>query len=380
MNKNKEMCLVFLMCLTSFPPLVITSINPIGVFLNVLQVLFFVYLLFQIITVKKKPVMVCFAILFSFIVIISTLIDGRETHQAYIFLLNNVGAVLMVEYYLIAKPRYIIEGMYYYFTVLAIVSYVYFVFMHYGKGVVPDKSLFITVSNSVSPTLIFIILLMCMYHYISNTKITVIDKCIVLSLVHTEILVWSGTGMTGFFMFLLFIVLIYGKQIQKRLNIYVLTSIAIVVFIAVTIFRVQDIFSYFIEDVLKKDLTFTGRTVIWDYYIKQIKNSIWLGYGEGYRPYGNGLFAHSGYLELMIKGGFVGTAIFVVQLLVASIKLQHSKCDISYAIVFMLFCFFIMMLTEMPSITIMTVLFVFGYYIDKIEYLRLEVLKNEENI
>ena len=78
-----------------------------------------------------------------------------------------------------------------------------------------------------------------------------------------------------------------------------LVIISIVIFVSIVFLRLQEVFSYLIVNILGKDLTFTGRTVIWDYYINEIKNSWVIGYGVGYNPY-KGLFAHNGFLDLMI--------------------------------------------------------------------------------
>lgn len=39
-------------------------------------------------------------------------------------------------------------------------------------------------------------------------------------------------------------------------------------------------FSYLIVNILKKDLTFSGRRTIWEYALLQIKESPFWGYGE----------------------------------------------------------------------------------------------------
>lgn len=83
---------------------------------------------------------------------------------------------------------------------------------------------------------------------------------------------------------------------------------------------VQDIFSF-----LGKDLTFTGRTVIWQYMLFAFSGNLLLGVGYGgFWVYGspqlNGLYslvsdtpiqAHNGYVDLMVETGVIGILIIL---------------------------------------------------------------------
>jgi O-antigen ligase len=78
---------------------------------------------------------------------------------------------------------------------------------------------------------------------------------------------------------------------------------------------------------LGKDLTFTGRTPIWEGVLFFIKQSPWLGYGYGAvwigRDYGIGSFisdpmnyyvvnSHNGYLDLLLEIGAIGVALVLL--------------------------------------------------------------------
>ena len=146
-----------------------------------------------------------------------------------------------------------------------------------------------------------------------------------------------------------------------------LTVSALILFFAITIFREQGFLSYIVEDVLQKDLTFTGRTTIWDFYLLRILESPMLGYGSGYRPYLN-LFPHSGYLNIMIMGGAVN-AVFLSVAVVACFKRMRKEPNrkINVLIIWTIFAYEIMMLTEMPDILYLVILMYLGYYGSKLD-------------
>ena len=51
-------------------------------------------------------------------------------------------------------------------------------------------------------------------------------------------------------------------------------------FYGIVLLRLQNIFSFIIQNILGKDLTFTGRTRIWDNAIEFIKARFIIGYGK----------------------------------------------------------------------------------------------------
>jgi O-antigen ligase len=97
--------------------------------------------------------------------------------------------------------------------------------------------------------------------------------------------------------------------------------------IALTLFYLQVTFGIgtFILDLLGRDVTFTGRTIIWDHLLQVKINpifgvgfySFWLG--DRVAQVSDGFFfrlneAHNGYLETYLDGGLVGLGLLIVLL------------------------------------------------------------------
>lgn len=96
----------------------------------------------------------------------------------------------------------------------------------------------------------------------------------------------------------------------------------------------QNYFSYFIEDILKKDLTFTGRTYIWDKSIDYFKDSPIIGNGvynfnDRLKNVNIGIYhAHCTYLNVLMESGIIGFLLYIGILFYVNInmnKIKHTK-------------------------------------------------------
>lgn len=94
-------------------------------------------------------------------------------------------------------------------------------------------------------------------------------------------------------------------------------AIAVALIVGIVFFRIQNLFSVLLVDVLGESINFNGRTIIWDSLLSQIKGAEWLiGHGCGYekRFIINGLytnFAHNQFLGVIFDYGVIGMALFV---------------------------------------------------------------------
>lgn len=89
-----------------------------------------------------------------------------------------------------------------------------------------------------------------------KSKITIA----ILSL--TMVYVWSGTGVIGCALIILYYLFVVGKPIDQIFSYSKLILLIFIIYVAVVFLRVQDIFSGLIIGVLGKDLTFSGRTYL----------------------------------------------------------------------------------------------------------------------
>lgn len=189
------------------------------------------------------------------------------------------------------------------------------------------------------------------------------------ALLATVILVWSATAIVGYFAYIVCILFLYRRKTPSwfKYDFFLLASVA--VFFLVVIFEAQDTFAFFIEGVLHRELTFTGRTIIWDKALYYIKENLFLGYGleqdSIIRLKIGSNSAHNIFLDLLYESGFVGLGCFSLVIWRVKQKLcaqQDNKFTVIFTATFL--CYFIMWNFEPfrdTNIRLMTALFAMAY-------------------
>src|SRR5690606_40133643 len=69
------------------------------------------------------------------------------------------------------------------------------------------------------------------------------------------------------------------RRVPKLFQMKTALLIIFIVFLSVVLLRLQYLFEFFIVDILNKDITLTGRLVIWDEAIMLFSNQPFFGYG-----------------------------------------------------------------------------------------------------
>ena len=157
--------------------------------------------------------------------------------------------------------------------------------------------------------------------------------CFFLAVASTSVfMAWSGACVTGTIIMLIgFVVAIFDIKWFTFKRLFILY---LVLFIGIVIFRIQDIFSFFIVDVLHKDLTLTGRVYAWDMALETIRNNLFIGYGtiNGGRltilqvwANTDPVSTHSFFLEVTLQGGLIGIALYVLAYIFAGRKLLNNS-------------------------------------------------------
>lgn len=167
------------------------------------------------------------------------------------------------------------------------------------------------------------------------------------------IIILLSKSSTGFIVgSLLVIYVLLLKKIKINININKLMSIYTIIYTQVVIFRIQEtVFRGFIENTLQKNVTLTGRTLIWDFIMKIIPNSLIFGYGRNDIIAQNAIIrdvteAHNGLLEILLCTGIIGLFVFILILLNAFRALNKSNSKISYILSMAIFLYFCIALTE----------------------------------
>ena len=152
--------------------------------------------------------------------------------------------------------------------------------------------------------------------------------CILFGVIYCH----SATTIVSFSVLLLY--LIFRNKINSSIFFnaknYLIMYFSI--FFGIVVCRLQNLFSWFIVGVLKKDLTFTTRTILWDRIIEYIKAKPVMGYGientEIFRKKMNGNFfthAHNTIYDILYKGGMLALISHFALLIEAIHSLYKNK-------------------------------------------------------
>lgn len=201
-------------------------------------------------------------------------------------------------------------------------------------------------------------------------------------MITTMLYVWSGTGVVVCVLITAFALLFQGKRIEHFFNIIDLTIAYIVIYCAIVVFRLQNLFSGIIVDVLHKDITFTGRTSLWDMAMWYIQKKPYIGYGITAKfltmKSGISYSPHNLVLQIVLAGGFLSLLCFVIMYIASVKKISKRKYVYSSLLAVSIFCYLVASLTESTMNTqYFYLILVLAYNIDIIEKQKFQIC--EEN-
>ena len=190
--------------------------------------------------------------------------------------------------------------------------------------------------------------------------------------VASVIVIWSATSIVTVCMMIILIVfagLIKEKK-YKLFNIYLSLGIVAGFFILFILFQQASMFGYFLTEILKKNITFNGRTPIWANSIARLMEKPILGYGylnsSGFRALigrSAASDAHNYFLTLGIYGGFVAIVLFLLILILAMKAIRRRQYEFSgITLTAFSFSFFLTMLFENTSMRLYWFVLAYAVY------------------
>ena len=224
---------------------------------------------------------------------------------------------------------------------------------------------------------IVILLPLLIFSYVCSIykkgKLSLLFYFILLIVNITILKTWSATSVVGVGLFDIFI--LFRSKLSKLSALFHLFKYYLILFFSIVILRLQNLFSFLIVDILKKDLTFSGRTYIWDYILKLIIQNPLLGYGYqkplvrysismNYPSY----HAHNFILEIFYRGGILLFATFSYMIILVTKKIkQYKSNEFSSFFSWVIFIYAVMLLTEFFEPIHYVYLLVFFYNVEYLE-------------
>lgn len=210
-----------------------------------------------------------------------------------------------------------------------------------------------------------------LYMNITGKKIRTIILSIIIFI--SAFIAGSTTALVGLGVLLIFSIFSFLQRQYKIFNFRNYIIITIVMFFGIVIFRLQNLFSFFIVDILNKDLTFTNRTGLWDITLNSIKEKPLIGHGWQNMSVRHFMYdsstiitAHNQILEYLYLGGIVAMIILLIVLKVTNNDLKKHYQDKNIQIISLgFFIYQILNLTEVYLNPIILLIFIFAIFGDK---------------
>lgn len=160
----------------------------------------------------------------------------------------------------------------------------------------------------------------------------------------------SGCG-TGLFGIVLFLTLFYftNHKIVSEPLLYVVCTVVCASFIWISRYFINTgLGTFIITELFKKDITLTGRTVIYENLPLVIYNRFFMGYGYGsnyeicMKSIG-AVNAQNGYIRILMETGFI-SLIFIMIYVITTIRKMHSILESKVA--FPIECYILVMMVQ----------------------------------
>lgn len=179
-------------------------------------------------------------------------------------------------------------------------------------------------------TIYFIVANFWSYLYF-KVKRNWIRPLILVGTIHFTLLyTWVITGL--FALIISDILLIVNMFCKLHISLFKTYMIYIVAEIMIVFIKIQNLFQFFITSILKKDMTFSGRTNDWDNAINIIISnpfSFIFGHGnlsqEAEKAILGDVYCHNSFLEQFFRGGFVYWILFLLMIFMISKRVKYSK-------------------------------------------------------
>ena len=293
--------------------------------------------------------------------VIVAFLHGGDYKLLFRAIVHLLSVLLLVSYELNRKDNCFLEACAWFFTVMLVINLVFLILKPEGLGEIAtysadkqfrqiDRINFLEVDNRLSlPTLIAI----ATAYLLPDKKINKVLR--ITALVTggaTNLLTMSGTGIGSYFVMLVYVLFIHKSKIRSKLvNVKTLLFAYFICMLLIVYAGMIPPLAHIIQSVLHKDLTFSGRTFIWEMCIERISKHPVIGYGNfdnGWIIMWHGITrnAHNLFFDILIQGGIVLLTGYLTMVFTVFKTISDDKDKRKGILLVFLFCLFVVMLCE----------------------------------
>ena len=359
MNKKEFFNNLWLVCIIIpfFKPDIIVSYPTLNYVFTIWQLVSFIYIFIMYFQKPKISKFVLLFLIYYIIILISTIKnDGNISKWIANFTLY-LGMIMLIEEKIKNNRMQILgifSAIFYILTIGNTISFILF-----PQGLAQTEYLqtpihLLGIDNRFAFTYIPGLCIIGIYDLLKNKKIKKINIIYFIITFGTLLYYWSAGALLAESLFVVYYICIYKINMTVSPKLYIF--VAIISFILLVFFRIQNLFAFLIVDVLHKDLTLSDRTLIWDKVIGIIQQNKWLGIGirksDEMINLISAYHSHCDFLNIFLQSGCLGLGLYWFIIYKGFAKLnQYKDSKVTQLIAFSIFIILIMLLVDTFDIT-----------------------------
>lgn len=266
-------------------------------------------------------------VIFEAVLILSCYINHTQLGTRLTSVGNIIGITLIIKLYSNIAPKKLISACFYYFSLLVYINAICTIIYPNGLNHAANgdgRINFLGKDNTL--TLIYLLTIVICIIY-SNINRKTKKPLFVVSVVFINTMYYfSGSGMIAILLVYAYLLFFSSlKKINKLLNPITVMGTFLVLEVVLVLGKNLEVFS-FIYKWLGKSATFSDRTYYWNTAIKQIMTSPVYGVGTGtVNLWDAGNYAHNAVLDVMMKGGILALAVWLLMIIHISRKMVFKE-------------------------------------------------------
>ncbi len=376
---KKEHLLIFLLVLPQLKPESLDYISPIfDMAFNIGKIVSFIVIMLLYLSRRRKPSKIVWMILaLQGWIVITTYLNKGNIRRAFFSMLFTTAILMVIDFFPIKS---VIAAMMVNFEWLIYVNLLTLIIFPQGlyrQGVHGEfVDYFLGFKNSFFSYCVIAILLAELNFIILGKKIRSIFL-MAASFLNVYI-GWSASSVVSItIVLLMFLMLIVVKRPKclTKIKFQQIFVIALTINILISIFNIAErskLISNFIVNVLHKQTTLSGRTIIWGFAAQMIVRKLIIGYGigehitwAGYNWYG-----HNQYFEMLLEGGIPCLLLFFLIIFTVNKCMKQCKNRLIYDAFIIVFTgIFIFYLVEAGTGTVFYIMYVLAFHIKDLSIL-----------
>ena len=375
----KEQLLIFLLVLPQLKPESLDHIMPsLDLLFNIGRIISFAVIFLLYLQKGRKPSRIVISILFlQAWIIVTTLANNGDIHRAFFSMLFTAVIVLVIDYF---PMKSVLPALMANFEWLIYVNLATLIFIPQGlyrQGVHSEfVDYFLGFKNSFFCYCLVAILLSGLNIIIQKGRIRPLLLMIASFL--SVFIAWSASSVVALSVTLimfLFIIVFKKPKFLTKIKFSQLFFVSVIIDILISVYNIVEnspIISGFVQNVLHKHVTLSGRTVIWEKASNMIMQRPFIGYGIGEHITWSGYdwYGHNQYYEMLLEGGIPCLILFLIVVYIVGKQMSLCKNRMIYNIFIATFSgLFVFYLAEAGTGMVFYIIYVLAFHIDTIQNL-----------